>query len=266
MNATLHAEVALLLQDAAERFVVPRFQRLAAGDAAEKSPGEWVTIVDREVEAMLTPALQALRPGARVVGKEACAEQPRLLDTVGEGEVWLVDPLDGTGNFMAGRPEVAVLVALLREGETVAGWLLDPLRGTLCTAERGAGAWRGGQRLQAVATAAANGLRGIVKTRFLPPDLKPRMLQRAAALREMQAGVNSAGVEYPQIVAGQSDFALYWRTLPWDHAAGVLFLQEAGGHAARPDGSAYRPAEQREGLLAAADRETWNAARALLGL
>jgi len=263
----LHTELPPLLTEAAQRFIVPRFRGLAAGDIEEKSPGELVTIVDREVEALLTPALLGLRPGARVVGEEACAAQPGLLQGLDEGEVWLLDPLDGTANFAAGRPEVAVMVALLQEGETVAAWLYDPLAGSLCSAERGAGARCDGQPVRAARPARHDdGPRGIVKTRFLPPALKQRVLERTASCPGIHAGVNAAGVEYPAIARGHTDFALYWRTLPWDHAGPALWLQEAGGHAARPDGTPYRPAEPRDGLLAAADRATWDAARSLLGL
>ncbi len=156
-----------------------------------------------------------------------------------------------------------MIVALLQEGETVAAWLYDPLDGCLCSAERGAGAFRDGQRVHAERR--DGGLRGIVKTRFLPPGLKQRVLDRTASCPGIHAGVNAAGVEYPAIARGDTDFALYWRTLPWDHAGPALWLQEAGGHAARPDGTPYRPAEPRDGLLAAADRTTWDAARSLLG-
>jgi fructose-1,6-bisphosphatase/inositol monophosphatase family enzyme len=264
MTDTLHAEVPALLREAAQRFIAPRFRRLQQGDVEEKSPGELVTIVDREVEAALSPALQRLRPGSRVVGEEACTAEPTLLHGLDHGEAWLLDPLDGTGNFVAGRPEIAIMVALLREGETVAAWMLDPLQGTLHAAERGAGAWRDGQRLRAADKKAHQGLRGIVKTRYLPPGLKEQVTQRAAALSEQHSGTNCSGNDYPAVVDGLSDFVLYWRTLPWDHAPGVLFLQEAGGHAARFDGSAYRPADTANGLLVASDSRTWQAARTLL--
>jgi len=258
-------EVEALLARAARELVVPRFRQLKQADVEEKSPGEVVTIVDREVEALLAPALRALLPGSRVVGEEACALQPDLLCGLDVGDVWLVDPLDGTGNFIAGRPEIAIMVALLREGETVAAWMLRPMDGTMYMAQRGAGAWRQGRRVQVQRQVGAAALRGIVKTRFLPAPLKSSVVERCAALRELQSGANCTAVDYPDIVAGRSDFALYWRTLPWDHAPGVLFLQEAGGHVARLDGSPYRPADPGEGLLAAADHAVWTSACTALG-
>jgi fructose-1,6-bisphosphatase/inositol monophosphatase family enzyme len=259
MTASLTARVAELLSRAATSIVVPRFQRLTHGDIDEKSPGELVTIVDREAEALLTPALQALVPGSRVVGEEATAVAPGLLQQLDQGTVWLVDPLDGTSNFIAGRPQVAMMVALLQDGQTRSAWILDPLHGTLHSAEQGAGAWCDGQRLHTREPDPA-ALRGIVKTRFLPDGLKQEIEARTTRLHALQAGSNAAGVDYPAIVRGDSDFALYWRTLAWDHAPGTLLLSEAGGHVARLDGSPYRPGEDRPGLLVAASEAAWEAA------
>jgi fructose-1,6-bisphosphatase/inositol monophosphatase family enzyme len=107
-------------------------------------------------------------------------------------------------------------------------------------------------------------MRGIIKTKFLPDDLKVSVARRAGAMKEVQPGSGCAGADYPALIAGTSDFALYWRTLPWDHAPGVLLLGEAGGHAARLDGSAYRAGDSQPGLLAAGSRDLWEQAHALI--
>ncbi|QPF75535.1 inositol monophosphatase [Roseateles sp. DAIF2] len=249
--------VAALLRDTATTLIAPRFRRLSAGEAIEKSPGEWVTVVDREVEARLTPALRALLPGSVVVGEEQCAATPQLLDRLDEGRVWLVDPLDGTNNFIAGREPLSSMVALLEHGETVAAWMLDPLSGVLHRAQRGGGAWRDGERLR-IDAAGAGLRRTIVKTRFLPEAEKARM----AAWRDIEIlpGVNCAGAEYPALAAGDYDAVLYWRTLAWDHAPGTLFIEEAGGRAARLDREPYRASDPRTGLLVARSPAIWEEA------
>jgi fructose-1,6-bisphosphatase/inositol monophosphatase family enzyme len=255
--------VGALMAEAAERAILPRFRTLAQHDVEEKSPGELVTIADREAEAILAAGLAPLLPGSRVIGEEACSIDPRLLDTLGEGIVWLVDPLDGTGNFVAGRPEFAVMVALLREGATQAAWILDPLSGQLARARLGSGAWIGDIRLRSAPQVPGRRLRGSIG-RFMPEEMQSKLAERLRSGAERLPGLMSAGVEYPMIGAGERDFAFYWRTLAWDHAAGVLFVNEAGGKAARPDGSAYQPASEGNGLLAAASPDRWEAAHRLL--
>ncbi len=255
--------VGALMAEAAERAILPRFRALAQHEVEEKSPGELVTIADREAEAILAAGLALLLPGSRVIGEEACAVDPRLLESLGEGTVWLVDPLDGTGNFAAGRPAFAVMVALLRDGALRAGWIFDPLSGQLARAELGGGAWIGARRLRASPQAPGTRLRGSMG-RFMPEEMAATLTERLEAGAERLPGLMSAGVEYPLIAAGERDFAFYWRTLAWDHAAGILFVNEAGGKAVRPDGSAYRPAEPGNGLLAAASPDRWDAAHRLL--
>lgn len=266
MHESPIARTGPLLRQAAAELMLPRHRQLNEGDVHEKSPGEVVTIVDREVEAWLAPQLAALLPGSRVVGEEACASDATLLDRLDEGDVWLLDPLDGTSNFVAGREHFGIVLALLHEGETVGSSLYLPLRDEWHAAERGAGAWQDGQRVEVRNEGNPQALRGIVKTRFLPPGLKEDVVRRAGALREMQEGTNCTAADYPGIVAGESDFALYWRTLPWDHAGPALYLQEAGGHVARLDGTPYRAAAKGVGLLAGASRGLWETSRGLLGL
>lgn len=263
MTDEIFDRVAALMAEAAERAILPRFRALAQNDIEEKSPGELVTVADREAEALLTASLAPLLPGSRVIGEEACATDARLLDTLGEGTIWLVDPLDGTGNFAAGRPDFAIMVALLRDGEVQAGWMLNPLSGRMARAELGGGAWIGGERLQAGSLEPGARLRGSMG-RFMPDELQADLTERLDSGAERLPGLMSAGVEYPMIGAGERDFAFYWRTLAWDHAAGVLFVNEAGGKATRPDGSAYHATKEGKGLLAAASPDRWEAAHRLL--
>lgn len=244
--------VGAVLRDAAARAVMPRFRSLGDGDVEEKSPGELVTIADREAETIISAGLAAIRPGARVVGEEACSRDPSLLDSLGEGEAWIVDPIDGTGNFAAGRAPFSIMAALLRDGDPVAAWLLDPLTDTLVAAEQGAGAWRDGVRVSSPEPAAAPATwRGIASRLFLPE--KGHAI--AGAVEKVVAAVapsqRCAGAEYPLVATGTIDFAIYWRSLAWDHAPGTLIVREAGGAVTRLDGSPYRPAEPGTGLIVA---------------
>ena len=254
-----------ILREAAQTAIVPRFRALAEGDVTEKSPGEVVTIADREAEDLITPRLQAV-VDAPVVGEEATAANPGLVRALREAPVaWLVDPLDGTANFVAGRPYWAVMAALVRGGQTVAAWIVRPADDRVYVAEAGSGAWRNGVRIErAPAPADPAQLRGAAHTRFLPPAGRARVQAAASRFARLGPGASCAGIDYPQVADGELDFVLFWRTLPWDHAPGTLLLTEAGGIALRPDGTGYAPDDDRRGLLDAADARTWQTVRPLL--
>jgi fructose-1,6-bisphosphatase/inositol monophosphatase family enzyme len=259
---TLIAPVAAAMRHAAETAILPRYRRLTAHEVEEKSAGEVVTQADRDAEAILTPVLRSLVEGSRVVGEEAAASQPELLQGLDSGIVWLVDPLDGTSNFVSGNGPFAVMVALLERGQTRASWILDPLSGTEYFAGPDMGARMNGQRLAPShidgANRPASELRGAILTRFLPLDVRPRVEQGRKRIGATTNGTLCAGAEYPAIALGRQDFTLFWRTLPWDHAPGALLVTETGGHVARPDGSPYVPGDGKSGLLAARSAACWH--------
>jgi hypothetical protein len=123
-----------LLREAAGSFVLPVFGRAEAA-AEEKAPGEWVTVADRAAESFLAPRLAALVPGSVVVAEEMAAADPGVLSHLqSAADAWLLDPLDGTANFAAGTGPFAMMAALLRHGEAVASWILDPQTGRLAQA------------------------------------------------------------------------------------------------------------------------------------
>ncbi|WP_280724159.1 inositol monophosphatase [Kitasatospora sp. MAA4] len=260
-------KVAEILTEASAEVVEPRFRALAAGEVMEKSPGDLVTVADREAEVIITRRLRELLP-VPVVGEEAVAADPSLARALHtEPACWLVDPVDGTANFVAGRPDFAVMVSLIRDGEAVAAWIWQPMTRTAYAAELGAGAWRDGRRLtRAAAADTPEKWRGSMKPWFLARDVFPGLRDRVHAFGQVTGGRRSAGVEYPQVADGDMDFLVYWRTLPWDHAPGSLLVREAGGVSARLDGTPYRadPPGGVDGLLVASDPQTWEQTRAIL--
>lgn len=253
------------LREAAATAVMPRFRRLGASEIAEKSPGEPVTPADHEAEAIIAARLARLRPNARFVGEEATARDPALLASLGRGEVWIVDPIDGTANYAAGHKPFAMMAALLGDGEILAAAILDPVSGEAISAERGRGAWSAGERMGSVPTARPLGAcTGIVSDFMRPPALDDGIARLRQSVREPVPTQRCAGAEYPAVARGNRDFALYWRTLVWDHAAGALIVEEAGGKVARLDGAPYRPADPGIGVLAARTPEAWDQVAAML--
>ncbi|MEN2786391.1 inositol monophosphatase family protein [Sphingomonas qilianensis] len=259
----LYDPVAAAMREVASAIILPRFRNLAAGEVRDKAPGDPVTIADQESEARLTEALAALTPGNRVVGEEAASDDLSLLGDLGQGRIWVIDPLDGTKNFAEGKTPFAVMVALLDEGRCEAGWILDPVSGRMCHAVRGGGMFFDGARVMARPTGAAQP-RAAIALHFLLPERRADIETRAAGRLDLVAIPRCAGEQYPRLIDGQNDIALFERTMPWDHLAGALMVEEAGGKVARPDGSDYRAAIGGKGLLAAASPALWETGAATL--
>ncbi len=259
----LHAPVSALMREVAQTIVLPRFRNLAAHQIEEKSPGETVTIADRESEERLNAGLTRILPEARLVGEEACAADPALMDGLGAGTAWIIDPIDGTSNFAEGIAPFAIMIALVADGVLQAGWILDPLTGRMCHACAGGGAWIDGERVFARGSGGALPVAGI-STKFMRAQDREAFIARATGQMILADIPRCAGEQYPRIVLGGNDLALFERVLPWDHAPGALFLGEAGGTVARLDGTPYRIGEPRTGLLAACSPRVWEAAAKVL--
>lgn len=258
--------VADLIREVAAEVVLPRFRNLAEVDVAAKGVDDPVTVADTEAEALLTRRLTSLVPGSAVLGEEAVSADPSRVDAARSAPmVWVIDPIDGTPNFVAGSPDFAVMVAFVVDGHTTASWIHQPITGRMFIAERGSGAAADGEPLvRAPASDHLDALEGTVSTRLLDSDTATAVAKRATAFGRLQSNSMAAGVHYPKIAEGASDFALYWRTLTWDHAPGVLLVEEAGGRASRLDGTDYLPFSSEYGLVVAADAATCARVRKLL--
>ncbi len=258
MTRGLTAQVAGIMRRAAETAILPRYQSLSAHEIDAKAADDVVTIADEEAELILAEGLSALLPEAALVGEEAAHADPALLDRLGDALCWIVDPLDGTNNFAAGKPPFGVMVSLAEAGETVAGWIYDPLSGRLCHAHRRHGAWIGEDRVQARTTGARPPIAAISLV-FMDPERREAVKRGIAPFYSLVDIPRCAAEQWPRLALGVNDLSIFERTLAWDHAAGVLFLNEAGGKAARPDGRAYRVDEAHlPGLLGAASPALWD--------
>lgn len=257
MNS-LTAAVHAIMREAAERAILPRYRTLAKEQVTAKAADDVVTVADHESEAIFAELLSSLLPEAAIVGEEAAFADAALFDRLGDALCWIVDPLDGTNNFASGKPPFGVLVALAEAGETIAGWIYDPLTGRFCHAERGKGAWIGDDRVQSRASGEELPVAAISLI-FMDPARRAAARALLAPHYRLVDIPRCAAEQYPRIVLGQNDVFIFERTLPWDHAAGILFLNEAGGKAARPDGSPYRVADHaRPGLFGAASPALWD--------
>ncbi|NHA68002.1 inositol monophosphatase family protein [Phycicoccus flavus] len=239
-----------LLREVAAQVITPRFRSLGEGEVMEKNPGDLVTVADREAESLISAALREAYPDAAVLGEEAFAADAGLMDRYLAAEhAFTVDPVDGTKNFVHGSPDHAVMVAEVVGGESVRAWIHQPAHGVTWTAERGAGTWRDGERMTTTPVAEGTLPRGATSMW----SLRGHALDGLPAMRLSWV---CCGVDYPRLVEGETDYIVYSRSNPWDHAPGTLMVTEAGGAVVHPDGSPYSARSTRPGLVVAVDAHT----------
>ncbi|MBK0373448.1 inositol monophosphatase [Streptomyces sp. RB110-1] len=236
------AEVEAAVRAAAAAEIVPRHRSLAAHEIIEKSgPHDLVTAADRLAEEHLTAALTALLPGSVVVGEEAVHADPAVYDALGgDAPVWIVDPVDGTRQFVRGEAGFCTLVALARHGEIHASWTYAPVLDEMAVAVRGRGATLNGAPIRSGAPAPG----AVLEVAMSHPDYTTDD-QKRALLGLRTEGIaarpcGSAGLEYLAVARGDLDATAFNWEYAWDHAAGLLLVTEAGGARSTLSGVPFR--------------------------
>jgi myo-inositol-1(or 4)-monophosphatase len=207
--------------------LLANWRNLPHGSVEEKTKNDFVTHADRESEERIISVLRGRFPDDAFLAEEGGPRAGR------EGaRVWIIDPLDGTSNFVSGFPFWCVSIAAWEKEEVVSAVVWDPLRDELYAAERGSGAWRNGARLTVTGRPALDG--AFIATGFPFRNrhkidaylaLFKAVFVHARAIR--RAG--SAALDLAYVAAGVFDGFFEFRLAPWDVAAGALLIEEAGG-------------------------------------
>lgn len=211
----------------AGRSLVKDFREVENLQVSTKGPGDFVSKADREAERIIRDELMTARPTYGWVGEETGSTEG-----ADPTRRWIVDPLDGTTNFLHGLPHWAVSIALEHKGEIVAGVIFDAAKDELYFAEKGMGAWMNETRLR------VSGRRAMIEAIFgtgIPfggRSTLPASLQDLARLMPVCAGVRrwgAASLDLAYVASGRLDG--YWERglQPWDMAAGIVLVREAGG-------------------------------------
>ncbi|NKL96602.1 inositol monophosphatase family protein [Rhizobium leguminosarum] len=255
------------VREAAQAEIMPRFRNLGATDVSEKTSAiDLVTQADVLAEHRITAALRQRFPAALVVGEEAYDADRSVVPALADAELaFVIDPVDGTFNFAAGLPVFGTMLAVTARGETVAGIIHDPVLGDTVTAIKGAGTFltrQDGQstKLQVAEPASLNQMVGGMSWGHMDEPDRSRICANMAKIR-MTFAFNCSAYEYWMVASGKLHFIGHTKLMPWDHLAGVLAHQEAGGHTAKFDGTPYRPGETVGGIISAPDKESWQLIR-----
>lgn len=221
-------EVSDLIVEVCADEILPRFRALDDSEVLHKRPGDLVTVADREAERVLTEALSAAHPDALVLGEEAVFDRPELLAALPDApHAWVIDPVDGTRNFVRGRPDFGVMVAETRHGRPVRGWIWQPLHDSLWVAELGAGVTCNSERVPKRPEPTAPWTAAVPPNLYQPDAPGFRFIRRSGA----------CAIDYVKLAEGVLDVLAYSRANPWDHLAGSLIIHELGGavsHGGRP--------------------------------
>ena len=218
----------------AARGLVRDFGEVGELQVSKKGPGDYVSAADHKAEQVLYEELSKVRPGYGFIGEER-----GLIEGSDKTHTWIVDPLDGTTNFLHAIPHFAVTAALERDGVIVAGVTFNPVTNELFWAEKGKGAYLNDKRLR---VAARRNLDESVLATGIPFLGKPGhgvFLKELHQISQRVSGVRrfgSAALDLAYVAAGRFDG--YWeRGLKnWDMAAGTLLVTEAGGKVTNADG------------------------------
>jgi fructose-1,6-bisphosphatase/inositol monophosphatase family enzyme len=230
------------IRKAAANEIMPRWRRLAAHEVDQKSgPHDLVTDADRKAELYLTEVLVDLLPGSVVVGEEAVHANPASYGAIrGDAPVWIVDPVDGTRQFVRGEAGFCTLVALAHRGTLLASWTYAPARDRLATAQRGKGAHLDGERLFAGVPEPGRDLRVATSHPDYTTDEEKHALLGLRTDGVAPRPCGSAGLEYLALARGESDAVAFSWEAAWDHAAGLLLVEEAGGAHLTLEGEPFR--------------------------
>lgn len=271
MTDQLLADVAAILAEVAAAEVMPRWRNLASTDVAEKTgPDDIVTVADEAAEKALTRRLERLLPGSTTVGEEAVAADAGVMRRLAQpGHVWVIDPIDGTSAFAAGEPDFTLMVALVEDGITRAGWIFAPALGRMTFGASGSGAYEAHaatapSRLSPPAAPGdLTGLVGLLGKRNLTPERRALLKAKEPHFKALD-GVTYAGIDYVKLMRGEAHFAVYNKSEPWDHLPGLAIVEALGFAWSKFDGTPYRPGDNTGGLLVAPDAPRLTAIRDIL--
>jgi myo-inositol-1(or 4)-monophosphatase len=220
-------ETAIAAARAGGAVLLPNWRALPAGSVAEKRKNDFVTQADRDSEAAIIQRIREDFPDDAFLGEEGGASGGR-----DSKRTWIIDPLDGTSNFVSGFPFWSVSIAVRQAEDLVAGVVWDPLRAEIYTAERGGGSFRNGT---AIRVSDQPGVEGAFLATGFPFRHRDRIDLYLALFREVflharalrRAG--SAALDLAMVAAGVFDGFFEFRLSAWDIAAGALLIEEAGG-------------------------------------
>ncbi|WP_440679649.1 inositol monophosphatase family protein [Candidatus Pelagibacter sp. HIMB1517] len=224
----LSAEINVLekICDKVSKVIIRDFGEVEKLQVSRKGPGDFVTKTDKKVEKIIIEELEKARPKYGFIAEESGERK-------NESEFnWIIDPIDGTSNFMHGIPHFAISIALEKNGEVISGIVCDPIKNETFYAEKGRGAYLNNRRIR---VSSRKSLDEVIGLYGCPPMIKIDgnkffdQIKKASSQIHKLRNYGSAALDFAYVAAGRADFAWYDHLNYWDYAAGKIILLEAGG-------------------------------------
>jgi fructose-1,6-bisphosphatase/inositol monophosphatase family enzyme len=210
----------------------PNIQTAAAQSAQTKTTGELVSSVDVFVEQYLHRTLTEILPGSVAVGEETVGSEDSLLSLLsGPRPIWLIDPLDGTKSYIEQSTDYSILVSLVFRQQILASWTYGPKSRTMATAILGQGAYINNSKvLHRPHQQSTQHPRVVIVCPEYWSERHRTLFGGQLGRRAMVSTRDSSGLRFAEILSGQFDALIMPWDFPWDYAAGLLLIQEGGGH------------------------------------
>jgi len=249
-------DVENLLKNTAEKCIKPFFKNLNDSDISFKtSKLDPVSIADKQAESLLHTGLLSILPKSFFIGEELFADRPEILNFLNQKDkpVWIVDPIDGTDNFISGQAGFGIMVCLFFSGEIVASLFYEICSNQLTTYYKGS-------------QITINGKSAITKTRITRPFIghigkKLYRFPEIQNIKKITGDINISSADSPsiityhQLLTGKIDFLIFKVTYPWDHLPGIAIVTQNGAISTRWDGSPFQFSDISTGLVVARNKE-----------
>jgi fructose-1,6-bisphosphatase/inositol monophosphatase family enzyme len=255
-------DISDIIRDCARKIILPRFRNLKDGEIDTKTgPMDLVTIADVEAEYYLQERIPKVVANAVVAGEESVSRGEFDLDALSSYQdqpIFIVDPIDGTNNFVKGSDIFCVMVAMLEHGVCTKAWIYNVITDQMTSATLGEGAYMDDTPIYVSAEkAVVSEISGYASLRHLDSVTKAQFIAQRDNLIMLNS-LSCAGHEYLNVAHGLQDYTILSRLKPWDHLPGVLICQEAGGYAAKWDGTMYKVEDAKGGIITAQSETTWH--------
>ena len=210
----------------ASKIIIRDFGEIEKLQVSKKGPGDFVTKTDKKVEQIIIEELEKARPGFNILAEEGGTVENKSEYT------WIIDPIDGTSNFIHGIPHFSISIGLEKSGELIAGIVFDPIKNEMFYAEKGRGAYLNNSRIRVSSRNKVEDSIALTGCPIIDEDnFKIFLKEHEKMLRKFNKvrNLGSAALDLAYVAAGRAEVFWHKKLNYWDIAAGIIIVKEAGG-------------------------------------